>query len=199
MTFTRYRRPSAIGLLTVGTALAATATAGLMAGAEGGLVLLLGLHEHVVLLGWLALAALTGAVLLGLHRRSPLRLPLLTTLLVVGVPMLLLGSFVSAVFGESGREEKTEAAPGRSDRLLVVEAHFGWLDPISCVYVHEGSRPLARRWTVGCFNGDAENNILRETVWTAPDRIRMTTKGGEVHEVTVAPGGRPDRTVNVGW
>ncbi|MGW6981961.1 hypothetical protein ACWGE1_21390 [Streptomyces sp. NPDC054932] len=197
MNSTRYRRPSALGLLIVGTALAATAMAGLMSGDEGGLVLLLRLREYVLLLGWLALAALTGAVLLGLER-SPLRLPLVTTLLAAGVPALLLGGFVSAVFGGSDRVEKTEAAPGLSDRRLIVEARSGFLDPVWCVYVDEGSRPLERRWTVGCFNGDADDNELRETVWTAPDRIRMTTSGGAVHEVTVTPGGRPDRFVSVG-
>ncbi|MFD4940070.1 hypothetical protein [Streptomyces virginiae] len=196
MNFTRYRKPSAIALLTVGTALAVTAVAGLSWSHEGGLVLLLRVYEHVVLLGWLALAALTGAVLLGMHR-STLRLPLLTTLLICGVPLLLLGTFVSTVFGDTSREEKTEAAPGRDDRRLVVE-RGGFLDPVWCVYVHEGSRPLERRWIVGCFNGDSDRNELRETVWTAPDRIRMTTSGGAVHEVTLAPGGRPDRTVSVG-
>lgn len=57
---------------------------------------------------------------------------------------------------------------------------------------------MDRRWIVGCFNGDVEDNALRETVWTAPDRIRMTTEGGAVHEVTLAPGGRPDRVVSAG-
>ncbi|MCX5180381.1 hypothetical protein [Streptomyces virginiae] len=101
---------------------------------------------------------------------------------------MLLGTFVSTVFGGTSREEKTEAAPGRDDRRLIVE-RGGFLDPVWCVYVHEGSRPLERRWIVGCFNGDSERNELRETVWTAPDRIRMTTSGGAVHEVTLAPGG----------
>ncbi|MER5414066.1 hypothetical protein [Streptomyces virginiae] len=54
---------------------------------------------------------------------------------------MLIGTFVSTVFGGTSREERTEAAPGR---------------------------------------------------------IRMTTSGGAAHEVTLAPGGRPDRTVSVG-
>ncbi|MGW3324887.1 hypothetical protein [Streptomyces virginiae] len=138
MNFTRYRKPSAITLLTVGTALAVTAMAGLSSNQEGGLVLLLRVYEHVVLLGWLAPAALTRAVLLGMHR-STLRLPLLTTLLVCGLPLLLLGTFGSTVFGGTSREEKTEAAPGRDDRRLIVEAKGGFLDPGRCVYVHEGA------------------------------------------------------------
>ncbi|MFD7559786.1 hypothetical protein ACFV9E_35350 [Streptomyces sp. NPDC059835] len=40
---------------------------------------------------------------------------------------------------------------------------------------------------------------LREAVWTAPDRIRMTTAEGRVFEVTVAPDGRPDRVAATGW
>ncbi|MEU7602199.1 hypothetical protein [Streptomyces sp. NPDC041003] len=48
-------------------------------------------------------------------------------------------------------------------------------------------------------NGDATDNELREAVWAGPDRIRMTTSGGEVFEVTVAAGGRPDRVVSAGW
>ncbi|MFJ1551557.1 hypothetical protein [Streptomyces sp. NPDC088246] len=73
MNFTRYRRPSAF-LLTMAVALGAVAVAGLESGDEGALVLLL---------GWLALAAMTGAVLLGLTKSS-LRVPLVTTLLVIG-------------------------------------------------------------------------------------------------------------------
>ncbi|MEY2229909.1 hypothetical protein [Streptomyces sp. BF23-19] len=66
------------------------------------------------------------------------------------------------------------------------------------MYVDQGSRPWERRWGVGYFNGDSDDNELREAVWTAPDRIRLTTSGGVVHEVTVAADGRPDRVVSVG-
>ncbi|WP_327412923.1 hypothetical protein [Streptomyces sp. NBC_01233] len=197
MNHTRYRRPSALLLLTVGIACAAAVVAGIESGEEGGLVLLTDLHEYLVPLGWLAVATLTGAVLLGLAR-SPLRLPLVTALLVVGVPMMLLAGFVSATFGASSTEETTEPAPGRGDRRLVVERDSSLLDPVWHVYVQQGSRLLERRWRVGSFNGDSDANALRETVWTSPDRIRMTTEEGAVHEVTVTPGGRPDRVVSVG-
>ncbi|MFB7373893.1 hypothetical protein ACFC0D_29035 [Streptomyces sp. NPDC056222] len=197
MNFRRYRRPSAFLLLAVGVVLGAVALAGLESGGEGALVLLVGLREYVLVLGWLALAAATGAVLLGLAESS-LRVPLVTMLLVVGVPTLLIGGWVSSVFGGSDEEVKAESAPGRNDRRLVVVARHGFLDPVWCVYVHQGSHLLERRWSVGCFNGDDEDNELRETVWTAADRIRMTTEGGAVHEVTVAPGGRPDWVVSVG-
>lgn len=194
MNYTRYRRPSAFLLLTAGVVLGATAVAGLESGGEGALVLLIGIREYVLLLGWLALATLTGAVLLGLTKSS-LRVPLVTMLLVIGAPTLLLGGLASAMFGGSDDEVRTESAPGRGDRQLLVVERSGSFDPIWCVYVDQGKTPLERRWSVGCFNGDSEDNALSETAWTAPDRIRMTTEGGAVHEVTIAPGGRPDRVV----
>ncbi|MFD7357147.1 hypothetical protein ACFWAC_00305 [Streptomyces sp. NPDC059885] len=197
MNLTRYRRPSAFLLLTVAVVFGAAAVAGLESGDEGSLVLLLGLREYVLLLGWLALTTLTGAVLLG-PPKSSLRLPLVTALLVTGVPMLLIGGWASAVFGSSDEVLKTESAPGRSDRQLVVAAQSGSLDPVWCVFVHQGNPPLERRWSVGCFNGDSEDNALSETVWTAPDRIRMNTEGGAVHEVTITLDGRPDRVISVG-
>ncbi|MFG2841383.1 hypothetical protein ACGFYE_41160 [Streptomyces zaomyceticus] len=198
MNHQRFHRPSAILLLTTAIALGATAVAALESEGDGALVLMIGIREHVILLGWLALATLIGAVLLGLPKSS-LRTPLVTMLLVIGAPTLLLGGLVSAMFGDSDEQVATESAPGRGDRRLLVVTRSVTLDPAWCVYVEQGNPPLERRWTVGCFNGDAEDNALSKTVWTAPDRIRMTTAGGEVHEVTVAPGGRPDRVLSVGW
>ncbi|WP_327159784.1 hypothetical protein [Streptomyces zaomyceticus] len=193
----RFQGPSAFLLLTVAVALGATAVTALESGDEGALVLMIGIREHVILLGWLALAALTGSVLLGL-KKSSLRTPLVTMLLVIGAPTLLLGGLVSAAFGGSDEEVATESAPGLGDRRLLVVARSSVLDPVWCVYVDQGNSPLERRWTVGCFNGDSEDNALIKTVWTAPDRIRMTTAEGAVHEVTIAPSGRPDRVVSVG-
>jgi hypothetical protein len=197
MNFIRYRRPSAFLLLTMAVVLGAAAVVGLESGGEAALVLLLGLRECVVLLGWLALAALAGAVLLGLTDSS-LRVPLVTMLLVVGVPALLFCGFVSAILRGSDEEVKTESAPGRVDRQLTVVVKSGSLDPVWCVYVYQGNPPLERRWSVGFFNGDSEDNELSQTAWTAPDRIRMTTEGGAVHEVTITSSGRPDRVVSVG-
>ncbi len=197
MNFTRYRKPSAFLLLAVAVIFGIAAVAGFEAGGEGELILLLRLREYVLLLGFLALAALIGAVLMGLAESS-LRMPLVIALLVIGIPTLLVGGFVSTVFGGADEALKTESAPGRADRQLVVVSRSGSLDPVWCVYVHQGQPPRERRWSVGCFNGDSEDNGLSETVWTAPDRIRMTTEGGAVHEVTLAPRGRPDRVVSVG-
>ncbi|MGW6393447.1 hypothetical protein ACWFR1_23775 [Streptomyces sp. NPDC055103] len=197
MNVTRCRRPSAFLLLTVGVVLGAAAVAGLESGEDGALILLVRLREYVLLLGWLALAALTGAILLG-PVKSSLRVPLVTMLLVIGVPTLLIGGWASAVFGGSEETLRTEPAPGRGDRRLTVTTDRSSLDPVWCVHVHQGDPPRERRWSVGCFNGDSEDNVLSEAVWTAPDRIRMTTAGGVAHHVTIAQDGRPDRVVSVG-
>ncbi|MFE3558552.1 hypothetical protein ACFXKW_27390 [Streptomyces sp. NPDC059193] len=196
MNFSRYRRPSVFLLLTVGVVFGAAAVAGLEAGDQGGLVLLLRIREYFFLLVSLALAALIGAVLLWLPEPA-LRAPRASLLVLAAVTLLFVG-FASTVSDRPDREVKAESAPGRGDRQLVVVSRPGFLDPVWCVYVHQGSQPLERRWTAGCFNGDSEDNSLSETLWTAPDRIRMTTAGGEVHEVTLTPGGRPDRVVSVG-
>ncbi|MEV7443725.1 hypothetical protein AB0O22_21740 [Streptomyces sp. NPDC091204] len=67
------------------------------------------------------MASLTGAALPGLAG-APLRLPLVTALLVVGVPMMLFAGFVCAVCGGASVREKTEPAPGapggRPDRVV---------------------------------------------------------------------------------
>ncbi|MCY0925028.1 hypothetical protein OTB20_02150 [Streptomyces sp. H27-H1] len=196
MDHTRYRRPSAGLLLGVAGALVATGTAAFLQDHPGGLVLLGRIREHLVLLGWLALAALTGAVLLGLEK-SAARIALCVPLLVLGIPFVLMAGVLSGPAGPS-EETRSESAPGRTDRRLVVEEGSAMIDPLWSVYVHEGGWPLERRWPVGHFNGDDPDNELREVVWTAPDRIRMTTAGGQVFEVTLAPGGRPDRVVSAG-
>ncbi|MCX5129000.1 hypothetical protein [Streptomyces sp. NBC_00347] len=194
----RYRKPSACLLLAAGLVLVATTAAGLLSGPEGRLVVLVRAREHAVALGLLALAVLTGAVLCGFSKPRA-RLVAVGVLLGVGLPPLLALSFLSA-FAGTHRLEYGKAAPGHGDRRLVVEstsASFG-PDTLWLVYVHEGTWPLERRWSVGAFNDDDMDNRLVETVWTAPDRIRMTTEKGAVHEVTLSPGGRPDRFVSVG-
>lgn len=193
-----YRRPLALVLLAVGLALVAAALAATRwGGSDGGLVLLSQVGRHLIAMGWLALAAVGGALLLGVRRPAP-RIALVVTTAVLGVPVMFMAT---ALAGLAGGEEQTRslAAPGREDRRLIVEEGAAMIDPVWCVYVHEGAWPRERRFAVGCFNGDNPDNELREAVWTGPDRIRMTTAEGEVHEVTVAPGGRPDRTVRAGW
>ncbi|WP_412078534.1 hypothetical protein ACLF6K_33565 [Streptomyces xanthophaeus] len=198
MQLTRHGRPLAAALLAAALALLATAAGGFLYGGDsGGYVLAVRAREHAVLLGWLVLAALTGAVLLG-PAKSTVRLALCVLLLTIGIPVLLMASLLMAMFG-GAEETKNEAAPGRDDRRLVVEEGAAMIDPLWYVYVHEGTWPLERRWAVGRFNGDDPADELREAVWTASDRLRVTTAEGAVHEVTVTPGGRPDRTVSAGW
>ncbi|MER7734369.1 hypothetical protein ABTX80_26120 [Streptomyces erythrochromogenes] len=192
-----YRRPLAFALIALAVVLVATVLAAYRwGGPDGGLVVLNRVGTHSVAFGWVALAALCGAVLLGVRRPM--------TRVTVGVPVLALGAPVMCIvtllsmLGGGQEQESSVAAPGREDRRLVVETGSAMIDPLWFVYVHQGTWPRERRWAVGYFNGDATDNELREAVWTGPDRIRLTTSGGEVHEVTVAPGGRPDRTVSVG-
>ncbi|MFF8270214.1 hypothetical protein ACF059_22970 [Streptomyces sp. NPDC016562] len=193
-----YRRPLAYALLAGAVALVTTALAAhRWGGPQGGLVLLSQVKAHFTAMGWLTLVALGAAVLLGV-RTPAMRVALGVPVLVLGVPVMFLAT-VLAQLGGGQEQTRSVAAPGRDDRRLVVEEGSAMIDPLWYVYVHEGSWPRERRWAVGYFNGDATHNELREAVWTGPDRIRMTTAGGVVHEVTVAPGGRPDRIVSAGW
>lgn len=193
-----YRRPLALVLLAGAAVLVAGALAAYRwGGSDGGLVVLSHVRGHLVTLGWLALAALCGAVLLG-GRKAKTRVALGVPLLALGAPVMCLATLLAMLDG--GQEQtRSAAAPGRDDRRLVVEEGSAIIDPLWYVYVHQGSGLRERRWAVGHFNGDSEDNELREAVWTGPDRIRMTTSGGAVLEVTVAADGRPDRTVSAGW
>ncbi|MCX4694367.1 hypothetical protein [Streptomyces sp. NBC_01408] len=180
---TRIRGPLALFLLL--TAMACL-TVGAMGSADGALVLAAEATGHPLLLGWLSLGTLGGAALLGLRAGGPRRgaivaLGVTAVLLAFASPFLLL-------LGGAGEESLRLSAPGRDDRRLVV-AEGAVIDPVWYVYVHQGTWPLERRWRVGSFDGDAGE--LREAVWTAPDRIRVTTADGTVHEVAVTPGGRP--------
>ncbi|MFA7767660.1 hypothetical protein [Streptomyces sp. NRRL S-448] len=193
-----HRRTTALALLAVAAALVAAALAAyLWGGSNGGLVVLGQVRGHVVAMGWVTLVALIGAVLLG-ARKPATRLVLGLPVAVLGVMVMSLATLLTLL---DGGQEQTRSlkAPGQDDRRLVVEEGAAMIDPLWYVYVHQGSWPRERRWAVGYFNGDATDNELREAVWTAPDRIRLTTSGGVVHEVTVAPDGRPDRTVSAGW
>ncbi|MFF2792226.1 hypothetical protein ACFVT6_36645 [Streptomyces sp. NPDC058049] len=192
-----HRRITALALLAVAAALVAAALAAYFwGGSDGGLIVLSQVRGHVVTMGWLALVALIGAVLLG-ARKPATRLAVGLPLAVLGIPVLSIATLLAMLTGGDARTQDL-ASPGRDDRRLVIERGLAGIDPVWTVYVHQGSWPRERRWAVGYFNGDATDNELREAVWTAPDRIRLTTSGGAVHEVTVAPGGRPDQVVSAG-
>ncbi|MFJ6051153.1 hypothetical protein [Streptomyces sp. NPDC092307] len=193
-----YRRPLAIALTAVAGALVAGAlAAGLWGGSDGGLVVLGKVRGHLVAMGWGALVALIAAALTGL-RQPMARIALAVAPAVLGVPVLLIGT-LGALLSDEPKRTQDLAAPGNEGRRLVVERSYAMIDPVWDVYVHEGDGLLERRWAVGTFNGDAPANALGEAVWTGPDTIRMAIGDGTVHEVTLAPGGRPDRTVSAGW
>ncbi|MFD0346921.1 hypothetical protein ACFQ0M_14395 [Kitasatospora aburaviensis] len=102
--------------------------------------------------------------------------------------------FLSGVFSGDHRTTRTEAAPGRPDRRLVVQedtAGFG-PDPLFWVYLDEGTGLATRRWDVAYVNGDA--NSIKELGWAAPDQLRLVTEQG-THLIRIAGNGRPDRTV----
>ncbi|MDX2390791.1 hypothetical protein ACWGHM_28605 [Streptomyces sp. NPDC054904] len=187
---TRTRRPLALFLLLTGVACVAVLPAG---GPSGGLVLADRAGRHLLPLGCLALAALTGAVLLGL-RPGDLRKGLVIVLGLVAA-LFLCGSPLLLMAGGAPDAMPPLPAPGRSDRVLVVEKSTAGFDPLWSVYVHQGVRPLERRWLVGSFGGDAPDKWLGEAVWSGPDRVRMTTSDGASTEVTIAGDGSPDRKV----
>ncbi|MFF4321568.1 hypothetical protein [Streptomyces sp. NPDC001568] len=153
-------------------------------------------QDHAFLLFWLILGSLIGAVLLGL-RRGQLRAGLL---LVLGLAsaLLLCASPLVLLLGGGTEEERRSPAPGRDDRVLVVEDGSIMMDPIRYVRVHQGTWPLERRWAVAEFNGGTGEHELRDVRWSGPDVIRMTTADGEVHEVALSPDGRPERRINRG-
>ncbi|MET9609157.1 hypothetical protein ABZZ17_29535 [Streptomyces sp. NPDC006512] len=191
----RAREPLAgVLLLVCAACVAVKATSGI----DGGPALTMGAGEnHGLLLGWLALGALAGAVRLGLRAKGRLRAGLL---LVLGVAaaLFLCATPPLLMLGGGGEETRRSAAPGRDDRVLVVEEGSAMIDPLWYVYVHQGDWPFERRWSVGYFNGDTGEHELRDVRWTGPGLIRMTTADGGVHEVAVAPDGRPDRVVSPG-
>ncbi|MFE2722288.1 hypothetical protein [Kitasatospora sp. NPDC059327] len=87
------------------------------------------------------------------------------------------------------RTTRIEAAPGRSDRVLVVRqdtAGFG-PDPVSWVYVDDGSGLTARRWQVAYVG---EHDGLGEVGWDGPDRLRLVTGDG-TRWVRLGTDGRP--------
>lgn len=192
-----YRRPLAITLSVVAGVLVAVALVAVRwGGSQGGLVVLNQVRGHVVAMGWVTLVALIAAVLLGV-RRPYTRVTLALPVALFGVPLMTIVTLLSLLDGGL-RPSQNLPAPGRDDRRLIVERGSAMIDPLWFVYVHQGNGLQERRWAVGYFNGDATRNELREAVWTGPDRIRLTTSGGEVQEVTVDSDGQPDRTVSAG-
>lgn len=192
----RRQQRSAAGLVGVAGVLVLGAWIGSRESRSGGLLVVAQVLDHPLLLGFAALAALTGALLIVVRNRVlRVLIPVVAALgaTVVAVPVVLFG-------GSGPQETLSRAAPDRPDRRLVVEEGAAMIDPLWWVYVDEGSGLTTRRWQVGYFNGDF--TALREAAWEGPHRVRLTVDMGErdrVHVVELSPAdGRPDRTVTVG-
>ncbi|MGW4199442.1 hypothetical protein [Streptomyces sp. NPDC004726] len=191
------RRRLAWGLVAVAGVLVAAEAVGWWSSRSGGLLVVAQLLHHPLLFGLLIVAALTAAVFIGLRNTVVRALSAVTAGLVAFLAVPL------ALFSASGQEVTTdEAAPGRSDRRLVVEEGAALIDPLWWVYVDEGSGLTKRRWQVGYFNGDAGGDSLTEASWEGPDRIRLVTGEEEetqVHLIDLRPGtGEPLRTISMG-
>ncbi|MFI8320716.1 hypothetical protein [Streptomyces sp. NPDC085529] len=195
MSFIRERRRSVFLLLLPAFLLGTAALTGAASESQGGLVLLSWPREQAFLLAGITLILLAAAILRGLVK-SPLRTTLATLLLLPGVLM----TWLAATFGLQGNDEwevKTQAAPGRGDRRLVLVQYNGF-DPGRCLYVRQDGPLGERSWQVACAMGEEDG--LRDAMWTSPDRVRMTMGGisQDSHEVTIFPGGQPEKVLLYG-
>ncbi|MFJ4675569.1 MULTISPECIES: hypothetical protein [unclassified Kitasatospora] len=175
--------------------LVALAYAAAQAARDGGLVVLVEVFHHPPAYGAAVLVLIVLAVLIGFRSRETRRLLLVPILgcTLLASPFALLG------FGSTPHKTADRPAPGRSDRSLVIHEGTAVIDPLWWVSVDAGSGLTARRWRVGYFNGDAPDNALASAQWDGPDRIKLTTEGGEVFVVALDPEtGRPERQVRVG-
>ncbi|MFI6289397.1 hypothetical protein ACIBCM_32415 [Streptomyces sp. NPDC051018] len=192
----RQRRRLARGLVAASGVLMAAMAVGWWSSWSGGLLMVAQVLHHPLLFGLSVVAALTAAVFLGVRN------VVIRVLSAVTAGLIAFFAVPLALFASSGQEVTTdEAAPGRSDRRLVVEEGADLIDPLWWVYVDEGSGLAKRRWQVGYFNGDVGANVLVEAAWEGPDRIRLVTGEEEearVHLVDLRPGtGEPLRTISM--
>ncbi|MGW6244428.1 hypothetical protein [Streptomyces roseolus] len=194
MGFIRERRRSVFLLLMLAFLLVTTALAGAATGGQGGLMLMSWAREQVLLLAGMILILLAAVVLCGLAK-SPLRTALGTLLLLLGVPSIWIGG--TFLLDHDEWEVKTQAAPDRGDRRLVMVQYHDF-DPERCLYVHQDGLLGERRWKVGCFMGEEDG--LRDVMWASPDRVRMTLGGTsqESYEVTISPSGQPEKVLLYG-
>ena len=73
------------------------------------------------------------------------------------------------------------------------------IDPVTEVQVRRGHALLARRWYVGCLNGDAPGDSFGSVRWTDGDSFVVTTGDGRTVPVDDDPAtGEPSRTVEFG-
>ncbi|MFB7618473.1 hypothetical protein [Kitasatospora sp. NPDC056181] len=180
------------GALGGSATLAGAAVVGRVNARSGGLLVLREWLDEPLLFGTSALVLLFVALVLGRSHgwfRSALGAVVLT-LIVGSVPLWLL----VGAFSDDLRTTRTEAAPGRPDRRLVVKEGTSGLgpDPYSYVYVDDGSGLSVRRWQVA----DIDRHGIKELVWVGPDQLRLVTGLGRTHLIRIADDGRPSPTVD---
>ncbi|MER5354171.1 hypothetical protein ABT093_28030 [Kitasatospora sp. NPDC002551] len=190
------RRWVSRGALGIAAALAGAAVLGRANRASGGLLVLREWLDHPALFGTLVLALLFVGVLASNWR------PWARFAVDGVIGLMLLGAVLLWVFlgplltGGDERTIRSEAAPERSDRRLVVEEGYALIDPYWIVSVDEGSGPGTRRWHLAYVNGDWQG--MPEVGWDGPDRIRLV-KEKETVLIGLGPDGAPDRTVDDGY
>ncbi|MEV4332431.1 hypothetical protein AB0K02_18150 [Streptomyces sp. NPDC049597] len=196
----RRRRTTVRALVGAATACAAAVPVGHWAARPGGLLALARTFDHPLLFGWLFLAALTAALIVG-FRHVAVRV----VVSVLAAAAVLLGGPVSLLLAQSAFTATLQdaPAPGRPDRHLVVEEGADLIDPFWQVYVDEGTGLTTRRWQVAHFNGDDPANALAEAAWAGPDRIRLVTDDGagerHTYVIDLSPAtGEPSRTLSRG-
>ncbi|MEV0532005.1 hypothetical protein [Kitasatospora sp. NPDC050463] len=186
----RWGRWVAWGAFGGATALVGAAVVGRFHRRSGGLLVVREWLDQPLLFGTWALALLIVALLFS-PWPSWVRGGLGCAVVVLGVgtvPFWILSS-------DGPRTTRTEAAPGRPDRVLVVrqdQVGFG-PDPLYLVYVDEGSGLATRRWRVTYVGED--HDYLHEAAWDGPDRLRVATSRGGTRLITILADGRPETTV----
>ncbi|WP_418961018.1 hypothetical protein [Streptomyces tritici] len=195
---TRQRRARAGWLLGGAAALVGAAGLGHLAGRDGGLLRVAQVLDHPLLFGALAfVAAVAGigvAIRNGIVRGLVIGAAVLATIAAAPIALLV-------VMGSFTVDTLDEAAPGRTDRRLVVTEGADMIDPLWWVYVDTGSGLGVRRWQLGAFNGDDPANGLVEVRWDGPDRVRVVTGDGpdlKTHIVELDRDGRPLRSLTMG-
>ncbi|WP_328394800.1 hypothetical protein OHS70_07130 [Streptomyces sp. NBC_00390] len=190
------RKRTAVALVGAAGVLVVTEVIGAWCARSGGLRLPAQLFHHPLLFGCAAPAALICAVFTAV--RNPV-VRFLAGLVAVAVALTVVPVYL--MFGSGAEQTLNAAAPGRSDRRLVVEEGAAVIDPVWRVYVDEGSWLTKRRWRVAYLNGDAADGWLTDASWSGADRIRLVTGEGEdrrVHVIDLSDDGRPARTVSIG-
>ncbi|MFG2334190.1 hypothetical protein ACGFMM_31945 [Streptomyces sp. NPDC048604] len=183
-------------LLGAAVLLVGAAGIGRLAGRDGGLLRVAQLLDHPLLFGGLAFVSAVAGICLAV-RKTVVRWAVAGTAVLVLIPFTPLALLLLTTAGQE--QTLDEAAPGRSDRRLVVTEGSAMIDPLWWVYVDSGSGLGVRRWQVAHINGDFSGALV-EAAWDGPDRIRLVMSAAEreTYIVELGPDGRPLRTVTKG-